>query len=39
MFLLVEKVALRLRRDEHFEHFLLIIQRRKFGAWLKTAQD
>ncbi|MGF7180542.1 hypothetical protein [Tunturiibacter psychrotolerans] len=37
MFLLVEKVALRLHRDEYVEHSLLIIQRRKFGAGLKTA--
>jgi len=37
MFLLVEKVALRLNRDEYVEHSLLIIQRRKFGAGLKTA--
>jgi hypothetical protein len=37
MFLLVDKMALRLIRDEYVEHSLLIIQRRKFGAGLKTA--
>jgi hypothetical protein len=38
MFLSVEKVALRLDRDEYVEHSLLIIQRRKFGAGLKTVR-
>jgi hypothetical protein len=37
MFLLVDKMALRLIRDEYVEHSLLIIQRRKFGTGLKTA--
>ncbi len=39
MFLLVKKVALRLNRDEHVEHSLLITQQRKFGEATEDGED